>query len=101
LFRTGQWHPEVAHFCEGTPLLLVGTKIDLRADEHTKRMLSAQGLTPVSSEQGAAVAKEIGAKYIECSAKTGKGVKDVFNLALRESMKGKWGKIKQRKCVVI
>ena len=101
LFWTEQWHPEVWHFCEGTPILLVGTKIDLRADEHTKRMLSAQGLTPVSSEQGAAVAKEIGAKYIECSAKTGKGVKDVFNLALSQSMKGKWGKIKQRKCVII
>lgn len=64
-------------------------------------MLSAQGLAPVSSEQGATVAKEIGSKYIECSAKTGKGVKDVFNLALRESMKGKWGKIKQRKCVIV
>jgi Rho family, other len=79
----------------------VGTKIDLRSDEHTRRMLSAQGQTTVSFEQGATVAKEIGAKYIECSAKTGKSVKEVFNLALRESMKGKWGKMKQRKCVIV
>jgi len=96
---TDKWHPEVAHFCEGTPLLLVGTKIDLRSDEHTRRMLSAQGQTPVSSEQGALVAKEIGAKYIECSAKTGKGVDGVFNLALRESMKGRWGT--KRRCVIV
>ena len=39
--------------------------------------------------------------YIECSAKTGDNVKDVFNLALKESMRGKWGKIvKQRRCVI-
>jgi len=96
-----KWYTEVAHFCEGTPLILVGTKTDLRRDEQTRRMLGAQGQTPVSSEQGAEVAKEIGAKYIECSAKTGVGVQEVFQLALRESMRGKWGKIgKRRACIV-
>lgn len=64
-------------------------------------MLSAQGQTPVSSEQGLSVAREIGAKYIECSAKMGTGVQEVFHLALKESMRGKWGKmVKQRRCVV-
>ncbi|KAF9239653.1 P-loop containing nucleoside triphosphate hydrolase protein [Melanogaster broomeanus] len=97
-----KWYPEVAHFCEGTPLILVGTKTDLRRDDQTRRMLSAQGQVPVTPEQGADVAKEIGAKYIECSAKTGTGVQDVFNLALREGMKGRWGKmVKQRRCVVV
>jgi len=97
-----KWYPEVAHFCEGTPLLLVGTKIDLRRDEQTRRMLGAQGQTPVTQEQGGEMAREIGAKYIECSAKTGQGVQDVFALALRESMKVKWGKmVKQRRCIVL
>ncbi|KAN0075333.1 P-loop containing nucleoside triphosphate hydrolase protein [Tylopilus felleus] len=97
-----KWYPEVAHFCEGTPLILVGTKIDLRRDDQTRRMLSAQGQVPVSTEQGANVAKEIGAKYVECSAKTGTGIQDVFNLALKESMRGRWGKmVKQGRCVVI
>jgi Rho family protein len=94
-----QWYPEVNHFCEGTPLILVGTKIDLRRDEQTRRMLSAQGQAPVSPEQGAAVAREIGAKYAECSAKTGVGVQDVFALALHESMKGRWSK--PRRCVIV
>lgn len=100
---SSKWYPEVAHFCEGTPLLLVGTKTDLRADEQTRRMLSAQGQTTVTPEQGGAVAREIGARYMECSAKTGKGVQDVFNAALKESMKGRWGKklrSKQR-CVIL
>jgi len=97
-----KWYPEVAHFCEGTPLILVGTKTDLRRDEQTRRMLGAQGQTPVSPEQGAEVAGEIGAKYIECSAKTGVGVQEVFHLALRESMRGKWGRMKNRqKCTIV
>lgn len=82
-------------------MILVGTKTDLRRDEQTKRMLNAQGQTPITPEQGATVAREIGAKYIECSAKTGNGVQEVFSLALKESMRGKWGRIvKQRRCVV-
>ncbi|EKM55807.1 uncharacterized protein PHACADRAFT_256694 [Phanerochaete carnosa HHB-10118-sp] len=96
-----KWYPEVAHFCEGTPLILVGTKTDLRRDEQTKRMLSAQGQTPITAEQGATVAHDIGAKYIECSAKQGTGVQDVFALALKESMRGRWGKmVKRRGCVI-
>lgn len=82
-------------------MILVGTKIDLRRDEQTRRMLSAQGQAPISTEQGMSVAREISAKYIECSAKQGTGVQDVFNLALKESMKGRWGKmVKRRPCVV-
>ncbi|KAF5366347.1 hypothetical protein D9757_011465 [Collybiopsis confluens] len=96
-----KWYPEVAHFCEGTPLILVGTKTDLRADDQTKKMLGAQGQTAISPQQGAAVAKEIGARYAECSSKLGTGVRDVFNLALKESMKGRWGKmVKKRRCIV-
>lgn len=98
-----QWFPEVAHFCEGTPSILVGTKTDLRKDEQTRRMLGAQGTTPVTPEQGGAVAKEIGAKYMECSAKTGQGVREVFNAALKESLRGKWGKMVRRSkgCVTL
>lgn len=98
-----QWYPEVAHFCEDTPIILVATKIDLRQDSQTRRMLSAQGQAPVSSEQGSNVAKQIGAaRYMECSAKTGEGVQEVFNAALKEALKGKWGKkLKSKRCVVV
>lgn len=54
-----------------------------------------------ASMQGQEVAREIGAKYAECSAKTGTGVADVFGLALRESMRGQWGKrLKKKGCVI-
>ncbi|KAJ3517280.1 hypothetical protein NLJ89_g599 [Agrocybe chaxingu] len=97
-----KWYPEVSHFCPSTPLLLIATKTDLRTDPTTIRMLSAQGQAPVTPEHGAAVAKEIGAGYKECSAKTGKGVREVFDAALRESMRGRWGKvIKEKRCVIV
>jgi len=87
------------HYCKGVPLIVVATKSDLRQDDNTRRMLSAQGQMPVTSEQGEEVAREMGAKYMECSAKTGSGVQEVFMLALEESMKYK--DTRRRKCVVI
>jgi Rho family protein len=49
-----------------------------------------------------ALAKEIGAKYVECSSKSGQGVQEVFSLAIKESMRGRWGKmVKQKRCVLV
>ncbi|GAA5967296.1 hypothetical protein JCM8115_006097 [Rhodotorula mucilaginosa] len=83
-----KWHPEVTHFCEGTPIILVATKTDLRRDENAVALLRAQGRHPVTHEEGAAAARRMGAKYAEVSAMTGVGVEEVFDLALREAMKG-------------
>ncbi|KAG9017178.1 Rho GTPase [Tulasnella sp. 427] len=103
-----KWYPEVSHFCPTTPIILVGTKTDLRDDEHTRRMLSAQGQTPITPEQGAAVAREIGARYMECSAKSGNGVAGVFNDALTIACKTRFrrggggpGGKKKVNCVIL
>lgn len=101
-----QWFPEMSHFCEGVPLLLICTKTDLRNDATTKSLMAAQGVTPVTPAEGEKVAKEIGARrYLECSAKQGTGVKEVFDAAIRESLK-KGGlprivKKNGKKCVVL
>jgi Rho family protein len=97
----------MSHFCEGVPLLLVCTKIDLRNDPTTKSLMAAQGVTPVTPAEGEKVAKEIGARrYLECSAKEGRGVKEVFDTAIRESLrKGaavtRMVKKNGKKCVVL
>lgn len=86
------------------PIILVGLKTDLRTDQHALSMLAAQGTKPVSTEQGQAVAKEIGAvRYVECSAKNRDGVQEVFDTALREACRKRWSKrrVAGKKCLVL
>ena len=77
-----QWYPEVLHFCPTTPLILVGLKSDLRNKRTCIDLLKTQGLTPVTPQQGQAVAERMGAAYIECSSKEMRGVDAVFELAV-------------------
>ena len=79
-----KWVPEVRHHCPEVPILLVGTKMDLRSNKDTLKKLEEQGLSPVSTSQGNAQARDIGAvEYLECSALEQKGLKDVFDQAIR------------------
>lgn len=56
----------------------IGTKIDLRDDRETLSALSEQGLSPLKREQGQKLANKIRAvKYMECSALTQRGLKQV------------------------
>lgn len=45
-------------------------------------MLKTQGLTPVTTDQGMAVAKKMGAQYMECSSKEMRGVDEIFERAI-------------------
>jgi cell division control protein 42 len=77
-----KWFPEVHHHCPGVPCLIVGTQIDLRDDAQVIDKLARQKQRPVTNEQGDRLARELGAvKYVECSALTQKGLKNVFDEA--------------------
>ena len=79
-----KWVPEIRHYCPEVPILLVGTKMDLRSNKDTVKKLEEQGLAPVRMEQGNAAAKEIGAiGYLECSAMEQETLKNVFDQAIR------------------
>jgi len=79
-----KWVPEITQHCPNTPKILVGTKLDMREDKETLDRLAEKKLSPVTTDQGNALAKEIKAvKYMECSALTQKGLKDVFDEAIR------------------
>lgn len=54
-----QWYPEVRHHCPNTPIILVGTKLDLRDDKDTIEKLKEKKLSPIIYPQGLAMAKEI------------------------------------------
>ncbi|CAI8508992.1 unnamed protein product [Hanseniaspora opuntiae] len=81
------------------PIILVGCKVDLRNDPAIIQHLQSIGSEgPVTQQQGQEVADQIGATdYIECSAKTGFGVREVFEAATRASLMGKQNKSKLSK----
>ena len=73
-----KWIPEVIYHCPDTPVILVGTKSDTR-DYNPK--------TCVAYKTGLAAAKQFKAiKYVECSAKTGDCIEDVFEEAAKYAL---------------
>lgn len=102
-----KWNPEVVHQCPNTPIILVGTKSDLRDAElkhhpgaggsigrrasgapdkmrQVQQIQQQRRATSVEHVLGLAMAKEIDAvKYVECSALTKKNLNTVFDEAIR------------------
>ncbi|KAK3520241.1 hypothetical protein QTP70_019692, partial [Hemibagrus guttatus] len=96
-----KWYPEVRHHCPNTPIILVGTKLDLRDDKDTIERLRDKKLSPITYPQGLAMAREIGAvKYLECSALTQRGLKTVFDEAIRAVLCPPPVKKRGKKCTV-
>jgi GTPase SAR1 family protein len=116
--------------CAGVPIILVGTKADLRNDEGMLQQLAAKGQRVISLEESNQRAKEIGAvTYMEvclraccslpcahwtdscayfvlvppvqCSALTQEGLKNVFDEAIRASMSKKTEKPAGCACTVL
>ena len=78
-----KWVPEIQKHCPKTPFILVGTQVDLRDDSKTIEKLGKSKLKPSTLVAGEMLAKEVGAaKYLECSALTQVGLKDVFDEAI-------------------
>ncbi|KAJ5736763.1 GTP-binding protein rhoA [Penicillium malachiteum] len=99
-YPDSHWISEVLHFCQGLPIILVGCKKDLRHDPKTIEELNKTSQSPVTAEQGEEIRKKIGAyKYLECSARTNEGVKEVFEAATRAALLKitKGGKTKTKK----
>lgn len=111
----------MSHHCPRIPIILVGTKLDLRDDKNAidklrvniifiniiffffliSIFIKEKKLSPISTIQGESMRKEIGAvKYLECSALTQKGLKTVFDEAIRAHLCPK-PKSKQRGCILL
>ncbi|CAB3382373.1 ras-related C3 botulinum toxin substrate 1 [Cloeon dipterum] len=99
---TAKWVPEIKHHCPDAPIILVGTKIDLREDKESLAILSEQSLSPIRREQGQKLANKVRAvRYMECSALTQRGLKQVFDEAVRAVLRPEPQKRRQRKCLIM
>jgi len=75
--------------------------MDLRNDKTALGELQEQGGDPISVEQGRKLAAEIKAhKYMECSALTQDGVKDIFDEGVRAVLAKQKAKNK-KKCIIM
>uniref|UniRef100_A0A915DH87 Uncharacterized protein n=1 Tax=Ditylenchus dipsaci TaxID=166011 RepID=A0A915DH87_9BILA len=92
-----KWTPEVRHFCPNVPIILVGNKKDLRNDPQTIRDLARNKQICFLH---AFFCKNIGAfAYLECSAKTKEGIREVFEKATQAALQQK--KKKKKPCSVL
>ena len=79
-----KWTPELRHHCPDVPVVVVGTKADLKQDPDT-----------------AAVAGErAGVSYLECSSLTGQGVTEVFEAAMRAALARRSDNLEGNCCLV-
>ena len=84
---TEKWMRTVKNDCPLVPIILVGNKKDLRRDSNTIKELSKMKQEPVKPEEGRAIAEKINAfAYLECSAKTKEGVREVFETLTRGAL---------------
>ncbi|GAM26707.1 hypothetical protein SAMD00019534_098820 [Acytostelium subglobosum LB1] len=100
-----KWYPEVTHHCPNSTIILVGTKCDLRDDREALEKLKEKNQTPLSPQQGEQMAKDIKAYcYLECSALTQKGLKQVFDEAIKAVIfpdRDKSNKSGKSKCTIL
>jgi len=98
-----KWVPEIRQFCPDVPIILVGTKIDLREDPATLRSLQSEKRSPITKNQGEKASMKIKAyTYVECSALTQQNLPQVFEEAVRSVICPKKDRVrKNRKCLVI
>lgn len=84
-----KWWPEIQTHAAGVPIVLVGTKSDLRHDQEMVKQLAAKNMRMITPEEIAQRAREIGAiAHVECSALTQEGLKTVFDDAIRAALNG-------------
>jgi Ras-related C3 botulinum toxin substrate 1 len=90
-----KWVPEIQMHGPNVPFILVGTKLDLREGRNDGKFISKM--------QGESLREELKAfKYLECSARTQEGLKQVFDEAIRCVLINQSNAAaKKRKCMIL
>lgn len=96
-----RWLPEVTHFCEDVPKLLVGTKLDFRQNQDEIRRLELVGQRLITVEEATALANKIGARYYECSAMQNINVDEVIEAATKAAVAGNMKRLHKKLCTIL
>ncbi|CCK70446.1 Rho family GTPase RHO3 KNAG_0E01840 [Huiozyma naganishii CBS 8797] len=92
-----KWVGEITDHCDDVKLVLVALKCDLRDRDNEGKAITPNNIHQqngrpsknnlIPYEDGLAMAKQIGAlRYLECSAKSNKGVNEAFTEAARVAL---------------
>jgi Ras-related C3 botulinum toxin substrate 1 len=102
-----KWVPEIQHHAPGVPIILVGTKSDLRQDAAMIAQLQQKGHEMVTSAKIKAMSEwiagqngQVPQEWWECSALTQDKLKDVFDGAIKAAINKPKPKSKG-KCVIM
>uniref|UniRef100_A0A8C2VI56 Ras-related C3 botulinum toxin substrate 1 n=1 Tax=Chinchilla lanigera TaxID=34839 RepID=A0A8C2VI56_CHILA len=90
-----EWYPEMRHHCPNTPIILVGTKLDLRDDKDAIEKLKEKKLTPITYLQGLATGDRC------CKIPGVLSLKIVFDEAIRAALCPPPVKKRKRKCLLL
>ncbi|KYQ93522.1 Rho GTPase [Tieghemostelium lacteum] len=102
-----KWYVELMTHTAKIPIVLVGTQNDLRTDKETLDLLTLKQQSPITYEQGMMMRKKIQAKaFTECSVLSQKGVKQVFECAIKAYLENQSDIIKDKKkqqenCIIL
>ncbi|XP_011870854.1 PREDICTED: ras-related C3 botulinum toxin substrate 1-like [Vollenhovia emeryi] len=87
-----RWINEVRKYCPNAPIILVGTKSDLRSDVRLMLQLARYGQAPITTIQGHQLAHRLGAvNYVETSALTQHDLKEAFDQAIVSALNTRRG----------
>ncbi|KAI8897582.1 ras family-domain-containing protein [Globomyces pollinis-pini] len=88
-----KWLPELKHYCNGLPIMLIGLKSDLRNNSKVDDYC-------VPRERALELeANEVVAKYMECSAKTGVNIIRAMETVALLSLET--GRARRKKCCIL
>ena len=83
------------------PFLIIGTQTDLREDMKVISRMAKYKQKPVTTEQGESLARSFRVKYVECSALTQRGLKNVFDEAILTSLNPPNKNRRRRRCTLL